>query len=691
MYCSKCGQKLNTDSKFCVNCGASVEKNQFDVHSKQNNFFCLNKIKDRVKQFGINKILVFAIVLVIIVIFIGTTFVILGRNKSRTIMIYMVGADLESKSGLASVDLSYLDYEKTSDNRVNVILMAGGSKNWKNSYVDATETSIYELKESGFVKVDNRSVENMGAADNLSYFLNYGYNNYKTTKYDLLFWDHGAAVNGSEFDEISADHLSLLDMRSALEKSPFNSKNRLEVVSFRTCLNATIEVANVYSEYADYLVASEEVTVGSVFASALSFINNISPEDSAIDYGMRQIGAYKDSVVLLCNNYSTSKSEENYCVDSTYSIIDLKKISNVSESFDSFFNDVSNNLSTSYDDIAKKRAKLDQYCGDEPAYDMVDFYELINSYRMYSISKADKVLSDLGKAIVYNFSTNSYSHGLSIYHPYNSTAFLDSYRSISVANSYSDFVYKFSSLKNNMKIDSFSNFSNTSGVVNKKSKEKADFELELTDEQVKNYAKANYFVFVDTKDGYHQLLYAGKDVKLDGNKLKAKVQGKQLRFSDIEYEDVSCWIPLIEKEVTDDYVDVTSTTILSSGAFNKKVATITIRIDDKHPNGHIISAVINNSENDKSSNLALFSNNGVRISDYTSIEFASQRWKILDENGNFNPDFVGNGIYRGLSLLTDEFKFIREDFDSEYDYYALFRIWDTANNDYYSKLVKMDK
>ena len=63
-----------------------------------------------------------------------------SKPGSRTIMIYMVGADLESSNGIASFDLSTIDYKKTSAEDTKVVLIAGGSKQWNN--VDVDETSI---------------------------------------------------------------------------------------------------------------------------------------------------------------------------------------------------------------------------------------------------------------------------------------------------------------------------------------------------------------------------------------------------------------------------------------------------------------------------------------------------------------------------------------------------------------------
>ena len=146
----------------------------------------------------------------------------------------MVGSDLESKSGLASRDLLDIDYEKTSKNGTKVSLMAGGAKSWNNSFVNTLETSIYELQENGFQKVEARNLSNMGTAETLSYFLNFGFERYKRVKFDLIFWNHGGAVDGNEYDQLHFnDNLKIPELKerdSLLENQKvINLKNQRDI------------------------------------------------------------------------------------------------------------------------------------------------------------------------------------------------------------------------------------------------------------------------------------------------------------------------------------------------------------------------------------------------------------------------------------------------------------------------------
>ena len=674
MYCQNCGNKTDSDSIFCTKCGFKIKDETNIINQNKNK-------KD------INKILIISIITMAIICFIIGLFIILGGKDSRTIMIYMTGSDLESRAGLATIDLKHIDFSKKNE-KVNVILIAGGTKSWKNDYINGNETSIYELKNTGFVKVKTNSSKSMGRSEVLTDFLNYSYENYQAKKYDLVFWNHGGAIDGSEYDEIvSNDNLKPTEMREALENSHFNSRNKLETIAFRTCLNGTIEMANIFKDYAKYLVASEEVTLGSTFDSALRFVNDIEPKDSGFEFGKKQINNYKETISNYCNAVSSANKSDNYCEDITYSIMDLSKVDYLKDSFDIFMNDLNVKLSNNYNEIAKIRSNITQYGKDEKGYDMIDLYEFVNRYKKYSQVNGNKVLSKLKDVVIYSFANNDYSHGVSIYFPYNGSYFLRDYNNISISNNYETFINNFVNLKKGKKINSFSNFSNQETSFKAKNKEKADFELTLSDEQKDNFAKAQYVVFVDTKDGYHKLLYVGNQVDLVGNTLKANVQGKLLRFSDIDFDDENCWISLVEKKVTDDYVDLESYAVLTRG-FKMTVATISIRIDNNHPDGYITSVITKDEQ--KNNNFSVFSNEGININDYTYIAYASQKYKIVDENGNFIQDFEGNGIYSGLESVTNAFKYIREDFESEYDYYAAFKIYDIQGNYHYSNLVKMN-
>ena len=618
-----------------------------------------------------------------------------NKPVSRTVMIYMVGADLESKAGLATVDLDAIEYNKDA----KVVLIAGGSKKWHNDYIDSTETSIYELTKNGYKKVKQQSIRSMGNPQTLSDFLSYVYKNYKSDEYILVFWDHGGAIDGSEYDELTSnDKLTLSDLEEALDDSPFSKKNKLELIIFRTCLNGTIEVANVFDGYAKYLVASEEVTRGAGFTNVLGFINNIKSTDSTIDVGKKYIRSYQRQISEIVDKYGTRSGS----IYSTYSLIDLSKIQPLIGSINNFFGDIS--VKSNYNTIAKKRANLYQYGSDagEDSYDMVDLYNLVSSLADLSPKNAQKVLSNIESAIVFNWATNPESRGLSIYFPYNGVDyvvdyFLNIYDDISELKSYKNFINSFVMSKSS----DYTYYNYNTNVVNAENKSEdsdyySDFSLELTDEQLETFAKATYVVYRDNKDGFYSARYGGGSATLEGNKLKATIRDRQLRVVDLDDPNSGYTLILFEKDNKDDYIKYETYVILEDfrpeniSDWKMDQATIELIYDKKTGTIEISNVILDSSD--------LTSVVSVNLEDYQYVAFSiTGGWKILDDNGNYvgpqkdeNGRVIGDGTITGWEEEVGKFKFELESFDDGYDYYCVFNIFDTHNNVSYSKLIKMN-
>ena len=638
------------------------------------------------------KILISGIIVSIMVIIASITvsvIVILNSGVSRTVMIYMVGSNLESTNGLASSDLASI---KNTDSNTRVLLIAGGTSRWSNNYISTDETSIYELTSSGFNKVKKQDRKNMGESNTLTAFLNYAYDYSKTDKYDLIFWNHGGAIDGSEYDELSNDdNLSLSEMNNSLSKSPFNNK-KLELVIFRTCLNGTLEVNSVLSKYANYLVASEEETLGANYSSVLNFINEIDSKDSSKDVGKKFINAYKKQINDIKN--STFKTDRD-TIYSTYSLVNLSNIDKLSDSVNDFFNDI--DITTNFNRISKVRANLYQYASEEPSYDMVDLYNLVYNLKDLSPSKASKVLDELDNTIIYNYATDTSSRGISIYFPYNGTSiakktFINVYNDLSSLSSYKNFITKFNSIQTGDYTKSTYTLNNINSKEASDKNAYADFELELTDEQVSTFAKANYVVYKDLGTGYYKPVYKGISTTLDGNILKASIKDRQLQIvgSNNDTSDLMAF----EKENTEKYIKYTTNVILRTVSDNlsdwkNDNAIMTIFFDKKTKKTNIASVIYDNND-DKANSVA------VNLNDYDDVVFSiSSGWKILDDNGNYtgpiieNGRVVGDGIYTGVVEEPGKFKFELSKFDSDANYYCVFEITDTHNNVSYSKLIKL--
>lgn len=657
MFCSQCGNKLD-DKGICPNCNNIINQNKPSINKNQKNIILI--------MGG-----------VIIALFIITIFQslftnnIFKRDLSRTVMIYMVGSNLESENQIATSDLAAIDPSVVDLENVKVLLYTGGTTKWHN-FVSNKENAIYELKTNGFEKIKTYSKLNMGDSNTLAEFINYGYDNYKTDKYDLIFYNHGGAIHGAIYDDFTKDNLSLTEFKDALSKTKFNKDNKIEAILFRTCLNGTYEVANIFADYANYLIASEEVTNGAKGESVLNFLNNIKKDDSTIDYGKKYIASYDTQMQNMIVPMDLPKM---------YSIIDLNNIKELNTELENFFASI--DLTKNYSNIVRLRANLFQfgysYYG-ENAYDMVDLYSLVEGLQSYANVDNQKILKLINKTIVYNWSSSSNFHGLSIYFPYRGTksvqaSFLKQYNYFNVSKSYNQFINNFYNNSTSNKVSSFVNFSNKDSV---KIENKNEFTMTLTEEQKNDYANSIYIIFNKQENGKFKVIYSSDNATLDNNTLKTNISDNLIKVVDNEGE---YYITAIER-IKDGMKSVSANVMLLDTENTQPMELIgaTAFFDFKEDQTPYIKSYIRNDQEKSSGSV-------IDINKYQTIDFLTSDYKILDSNGKYTPNWDNEGVITGIETKLNELKFKRATLSDSKDYYCVFKILDIYGNSYYSDLM----
>ena len=474
---------------------------------------------------------VFIIAITVGVIFIAKKEYRNSNMKSRTFMIYMVGSNLESESSMATYDLQDIERANIDLNENNVVLMVGGSKKWHN-YVNANEIGIYELTAEGFKKTKALPQDSMGKNKSLETFLDYAYDNYPAKNYDLIFWDHGMGALGLELDEVADDDfIDITELSKAFNNSPFK-KEKLELVIFNNCLAGNFHFASIMSNYAEYMVGSEEVMYVGAIIDRLNFLEQVKPSDNGYDIGKKYIDKSDQSMKKI-NSYGLQKYE------TTMSIIDLSNINNLDKKVNEFFKSI--DLDNNYSSIVRARMKTPTYSGEvQYVYDTVDLYELVNALEPYTTNKsaAENLRKEIKNTIKYNTSTNNYSNGISIYFPYyGNTDYVETH------------LYLFNNLWRNDYISFISSFYNsntntkrarraiTGSEINKLSGNIVVngnyITLELNGEETDNFQRANVYIF-DKNNNKYELLLKSNNVVLEDGKLTYNHYGL-LKTNDNQY------------------------------------------------------------------------------------------------------------------------------------------------------------
>ena len=352
-----------------------------------------------------------------------------GGKDTVTIMVYMCGTDLESRSGMATSDLSEMARASLSDN-VNLLVYTGGCTRWKNNIVQADRNQIFRVRGGGLEKlVDNDGRKPMTDPDTLSSFIRWCAKNFPANRNMLIFWDHGGgSASGFGYDEKykNSGSMDLAEINQAIS----DSGETFDFIGFDACLMATAETAISLSRYADYMIASEETEPGmgwyyTNWLGALSDNTSIS----TVMLGKQIIDDFVDVSAQKCRGQST-----------TLSLVDLAEFQETFPgAFSAFAKDTSKMMEQAeYAEVSGARSETREFAPSTK----IDQVDLVNLAQNLGTEEGQALTEVLLGAVKYNRTskdmTNSY--GLSIFFPSRRLSYVDSmvktYKALGVDEDY---------------------------------------------------------------------------------------------------------------------------------------------------------------------------------------------------------------------------------------------------------------
>ena len=128
---------------------------------------------------------------------------------------YICGSNLESEYGAATKDIQEMLQAKLPAN-VKVLIQAGGSKQWRNAVIKSGATNLLLYSADGLQELVTAEDSDMGDAETVASFLQFGKDNFQADHRVFIFWDHGGgSVFGLCHDERTNNTLSLNELRDA--------------------------------------------------------------------------------------------------------------------------------------------------------------------------------------------------------------------------------------------------------------------------------------------------------------------------------------------------------------------------------------------------------------------------------------------------------------------------------------------
>jgi hypothetical protein len=248
--------------------------------------------------------------------------------KEWTIMVYMVGSDLESRNRHGSKDiLEMLEGSSQSPPNIsNLIITTGGSS--RNGWQTVKRTFIQNGQQ---YVLEDLGPKSMADPQTLSDFVIWAKAKFPAEHYALILWNHGDGSNGYGYDTSQVgnkDIMSLPELHQAYQTIRQDSDDLLDIVVYDACLMASIEVAEVTATVAKAMAGSAELEPGHGidYAHLLSHVGKSPPYNGLIFGNLVKTG-------YIQHSKDKKKFEESPI---TYSVFDLAQLASFSGTFKNF-------------------------------------------------------------------------------------------------------------------------------------------------------------------------------------------------------------------------------------------------------------------------------------------------------------------------------------------------------------------
>lgn len=442
------------------------------------------------------------------------------KPTTTTLMIYMVGSDLEPKAGAGTADL-----QEIADSGIDlacnqVVVCAGGAPHWHNEQVDSESINILQLQEGGFTTVSTRESGSMGDSAQLLSFLNYCWENYPADQFALVLWDHGnGPVMGYGKDILyQNDALLLTEMKLALAASPFADENKLMWVGFDACLMASAELSCLLADHARYLVASQEIEPA--FGWNYSFLAQLGKVETP-----KLLELLSQSYMDACAAYYGERNYDHY--DVTLSVVDLSLAPELETAINGLFSAAEAEVEHYYDLLAMNRVQSRALgratTGSE--YDLVDLRDMTQRLLPQYPQQAQALLDVIDRMVVVNATSIEGSCGMSLYYPFYNKRYYQKdwkavYSELGLFDSYQAYLAGFE--ENWLKEDTLGDM-----TQELQPEQTADhtYSVTLSPEQASTFGSAVYYVMERLDGDLYRVVYSSRDVQWEGNTLSAEYDG----------------------------------------------------------------------------------------------------------------------------------------------------------------------
>ncbi len=131
------------------------------------------------------------------------------------------------------------------------------------------------INKGDYELVESMGECDMGSADVLTDFVDWGAQNYPAKKYAVVIWNHGSGwskrqgntiFRGISYDDESGNHITTAQLTPAVAKMQQSLGQKVDILAFDACLMQMLEVSYAVKDHVDIMLASEDIEPGEGWA-----------------------------------------------------------------------------------------------------------------------------------------------------------------------------------------------------------------------------------------------------------------------------------------------------------------------------------------------------------------------------------------------------------------------------------------
>lgn len=452
-------------------------------------------------------------------------------SEGRTLFIYMCGSNLETKQGLAGKNIDEILSADTGN--LNIVIQTGGAKTWRSHDISESASQRYEVKNGELQLLDTLTQLNMGDAETLTEFLAWGQEQYPTNHNMLIVWDHGGgAAKGVCFDEnYGFDGLTLSELHKALNDAKLNTK--FDIIGFDACLMATVETADTVQDFADYMIASEEIEPSGGW-DYKTLVEAFASKSDSLEIGK-----------TVCDFFIEKCKAAGKDTFAALSVFDLSKTDALIEKFNDFIgvldkNITDKNFSSFITDSLNRTEKMGGDRTAEGSSNMIDMISFVTRVALKINDDVQYVWPAVYELVPYSVTGQErFTCGMSFYYPerYDKNE-IENYTALGVCEAYNDYLSDYYLHVPDTTIE----YADRGSIS-----ENGAFTVSLSPDSGKYLSAINFLLMETDSEGKQHILCIDNDITKDWENLVFKsnfrgislaLDGHPLCFSTISSTDV---------------------------------------------------------------------------------------------------------------------------------------------------------